>query len=90
MDKRFDEMVDLIRERILLKNLVEVNPKYSFVLMPRINEIKTLINSTYADVVPSPKDAFALITLQLSSKITDTAIDHLRDINNIKEDEVTG
>jgi hypothetical protein len=65
---------------------MEVNPAYGVIATPRINEIKTLINGVYSTTTPSPKDVFALITMQLASSITDAAIEHLKDVNNIKEE----
>lgn len=72
-------MKDLIQERILLKQLIKVNPNYETLFKPRIEEIKTIINSDY-EYRSMFNNSFTLYSLELSQNVTNLAIEHLKEL----------
>lgn len=72
-------MKDLIQERILLKQLIKVNPNYELLFNPRIQEIKTIINSDY-EYRSIFNHSFTLYSLELNQNITNLAIEHLKEL----------
>lgn len=77
-------MKDLIQERILLKQLVKVNPNYESLFKPRIQEIKTIINSDY-EYRSMFNHSFTLFSLELNQNVTNLAIEHLKKLKYMKK-----
>jgi len=75
-----EEMEKLMKERILLKQLISVNPSYREIFGPRIKGIKMKINSEYSHLTINPENAFPLFSVELSKKITESAIEHIREL----------
>lgn len=79
-------MENLIKERILLKQLIKVNPAYQDLFSARITEIKYLINND-VEYKQNYDNVFSLYSLELAEKITKSAMENMRDLlNQMKND----
>ena len=74
-------MENLIKERILLKHLIKVNPAYQDLFSARIAEIKYLINND-TEYKQNYDNVFSLYSLELAEKITKSAMENMRDLLN--------
>jgi len=73
----------LYNERILLKQLVKIDPvRYEGILNARIAEIKLIINSNYAPITDC-ECKFALFNPEMANEITNQGVSYLKEILNL-------
>lgn len=73
-----ERLEKLYKERRLLKELLSLDRERYSHLTPRIQELKTIINSEYAPI-PNSQVQFAIFDLELAKRIQEFGSDYLKE-----------
>lgn len=80
--RKKEELEKLMKERILLNQLIYINPSYKELLGARAQEIKTIINTYHVDTTHTPDMAFPMYSMEMATAITTSAMEHIREFNS--------